>query len=758
MQHNSGNNLAPMNELKIIKLFSLLSSNFLNMDSKDFFLTINNNMTIIADFFDIDRVILYSLDPDLNFSLFEYKKEKYPSHCYLTKNEIPKTFPWLISELNRNQPRFFKGIEQLPQDAKTEISFLENEGIASIIWVPIFFQNTLYAFLEFTNFSDVKNWEDFPKPLFLNLASIFFIPLVRKKNEEKVASLYTSLDQKINEKENELTTLLNMQKVLTTELHIDHVIQLIADEARRLTNTKLSTVCLLETGKLILRVASGDNSDQLTIGYEIPLDRSFSEFYFRIDSPIFVDDTENASGVFSEILKLTKSKSILIIPLVSGREPIGILSVSDKENGILGYEEARLLKMFANIAIIALENARIYRQEQKRREEAENGKKIAEALRDILRVLNSKMALEQVLAYIALQSKELLKSSSTMIRKINYENATVITEASSNLPDEFAIINEMPFYPGGSERVLRENKPVFVSNLNESLGRYLNDPQELSSPQQEWAKIILKHYRSQLIVPLIINEHLYGTLTFYYVSPTDFTEEEIHLGMTLGTQVSLAIENARLRDHEKEIAIATERNRLARDLHDAVTQTLFSATLIAEVLPKVWEKNKSEGEKRLEELRQLTRGALAEMRTLLLELRPSALMDASYTELLRQLCDALKGRTRIPIELDIKFEPILPVEIKTAFYRITQEAFNNIAKHANATQVSVRLYQQTNSVVLEIEDNGKGMNEANTPSNHFGLGFMKERAINIHADLNIISKLGVGTVVKLIWNKSFTDL
>ena len=135
-----------------------------------------------------------------------------------------------------------------------------------------------------------------------------------------------------------------MQKVLTTELHIDHVIQLIADEARRLTNTKLSTVYLLENGKLILRVASGDNSDHLTIGYEIPFDRSFSEFYFRIDSPIFVDDTDNASGVFSEVLKLTKSKSILIIPLVSGREPIGILSVSDKENGILGYEEAQIIK------------------------------------------------------------------------------------------------------------------------------------------------------------------------------------------------------------------------------------------------------------------------------------------------------------------------------------------------------------------------------------------------------------------------------
>jgi signal transduction histidine kinase len=225
--------------------------------------------------------------------------------------------------------------------------------------------------------------------------------------------------------------------------------------------------------------------------------------------------------------------------------------------------------------------------------------------------------------------------------------------------------------------------------------------------------------------------------------------------MTLGTQVSLAIENARLRDHEKEIAIATERNRLARDLHDAVTQTLFSATLIAEVLPKVWEKNRPEGVKRLAELRQLTRGALAEMRTLLLELRPSALKDAPYADLLRQLCDALNGKSRIPIELHIENEPDLPVEIKIAFYRITQEAFNNIAKHANATQVVIHLYEADNFVNLEIKDNGKGMDQENVPSNHLGIGIMKERAFNINAEIKIESKPGTGTSILLSWMKSF---
>ena len=99
------------------------------------------------------------------------------------------------------------------------------------------------------------------------------------------------------------------------------------------------------------------------------------------------------------------------------------------------------------------------------------------------------------------------------------------------------------------------------------------------------------------------------------------------------------------------IAVAAERSRLARELHDAVTQTLFSASLIAEVLPRLWERDPAEGLRRTAELRQLTRGALAEMRTLLLELRPATLTEVELRDLLRQLCEALTGRARIPVNL-----------------------------------------------------------------------------------------------------------
>ena len=143
-------------------------------------------------------------------------------------------------------------------------------------------------------------------------------------------------------------------------------------------------------------------------------------------------------------------------------------------------------------------------------------------------------------------------------------------------------------------------------------------------------------------------------------------------------------------EEEREKAAIAERTRLARDLHDAVSQTLFSASLIAEVLPRIWEKNQPEGKKRLEEIRQLTRGALAEMRTLLLELRPAALADTDLGDLLHQLGESITGRARVPVDVTVNGEcHVLTTEVKVALYRIAQEALNNVAKHSGAKRARV---------------------------------------------------------------------
>ncbi len=199
-------------------------------------------------------------------------------------------------------------------------------------------------------------------------------------------------------------------------------------------------------------------------------------------------------------------------------------------------------------------------------------------------------------------------------------------------------------------------------------------------------------------------------------------------------------------------AVTVERTRLARDLHDAVTQTLFSASLIAEVTPEIWEMNQAEGRKRLEEVRQLTRGALAEMRTLLVELRPNALVEIPLRDLLRQLCESLIGRARLPIEYSAEGERKLPPDVQVSLYRIAQEALHNVVKHAKATQARVYL-RLDGTVQLSIEDNGCGFIPDLVPPDHLGLKIMQERAALARAEISIYSEPGEGTQISVTWKE-----
>jgi len=219
----------------------------------------------------------------------------------------------------------------------------------------------------------------------------------------------------------------------------------------------------------------------------------------------------------------------------------------------------------------------------------------------------------------------------------------------------------------------------------------------------------------------------------------------------LRARVDAALEKGRLRQQAAENAATAERNRLARELHDAVSQTLFAASLIAEVLPSLWEIDPAEGRRRLFELRDLSKGALDEMRALLLELRPAALAEAELPSLLNQLRNAISGRARLPVTVEIEGYQSLPVDVKIALYRISQEALNNAVKHAEATQLTVQLACGEVGVRLAILDDGKGFTPQQALRDRLGLGIMSERAEAIGADLVINSQPGEGTVVSVYW-------
>ena len=287
------------------------------------------------------------------------------------------------------------------------------------------------------------------------------------------------------------------------------------------------------------------------------------------------------------------------------------------------------------------------------------------------------------------------------------------------------------------------------------------------------AAMLLKDVRAWMWVPLAVKGRIIGGLGIAHTRRNYFTPHHAALALSMADQVAITMVNAELYEHARTLAALQERQRLAQNLHDAVNQSLFSAGLIAEVLPRLWERDQAEARHSLEDLRRLTRGALAEMRELLAELRPSVLTDSSLGDLLRQLANAFTGRTNTPVSVKIAGEHVLPAEIQVALYRICQEALNNIAKHAGASLVEIDLQYEAGkmvdttiavakagapqqisvrSVEMRIRDDGAGFDtgEVNAPG-HYGLGMMCERAEAVKARLTVTSQPGGGTVVRLVW-------
>ncbi|HEU5098302.1 MAG TPA: GAF domain-containing protein, partial [Roseiflexaceae bacterium] len=262
---------------------------------------------------------------------------------------------------------------------------------------------------------------------------------------------------------------------------------------------------------------------------------------------------------------------------------------------------------------------------------------------------------------------------------------------------------------------------------------------------------VFQYARSLLVVPLIVRERLIGIVRIESDQPDFYTERDAQLALAFANQAAAAIENARLYDQARELATVEERARLARELHDAVTQTLFSASMIAAALPAAWKQSPDKALRGVEELRRLTHGALAEMRTLLLELRPAALAEKPLGELLRSLCTAVTSRTRIPIALKVEGDALLAPEVQVALYRITQEALNNIAKHATASQVRITGRCEPERVELHIADDGRGFEPGAVAPGSLGLGIMRERAAGIGATLRVESTPGAGTAVRVEW-------
>jgi len=250
-------------------------------------------------------------------------------------------------------------------------------------------------------------------------------------------------------------------------------------------------------------------------------------------------------------------------------------------------------------------------------------------------------------------------------------------------------------------------------------------------------------------VPLVSRGHVIGLMALQHNTAHAYHRGSLPLVTAFASQIAVSMENARLHKQAIQAAALTERSRLARELHDSVSQALFGIVLGSRTLLSHSVQN-TPSAPTAEYVLSLAEAALSEMRALIFELRPESLQSEGLVSAFRKQATALCSRHKIDVEVDIlNQEPDLSIEAKEALYRIGLEAIQNTIKHANASRVALRLAEVSDAILLEIKDNGRGFDPHGNFPGHLGLHTMRERAEQLGGSLHLSSAIGQGTQVQV---------
>lgn len=260
----------------------------------------------------------------------------------------------------------------------------------------------------------------------------------------------------------ELRTLLAVQQAITSRLDLDAVLQMIADEARRLTSSRRTAVFLVEGDDLKISVLSAVSGEPLPdlIGYRMPIDQSLTGHCVRSGEPVRVTGAQDDPRAHADIIQRAGVESFISVPLMSGSRGIGAITVTDKLMGEFTIEDERVLTVLASGAVIGLENARLYREEKERRHEAEQRRQVAEGLRDILAILNSNRPLAEILDFIIARACNILGTDTGALYRLEQEKGILTIEAARGLPAEYVGEMAHPVGEGVIGRAVLERRPI----------------------------------------------------------------------------------------------------------------------------------------------------------------------------------------------------------------------------------------------------------------------------------------------------------
>jgi signal transduction histidine kinase len=529
-------------------------------------------------------------------------------------------------------------------------------------------------------------------------------------------------------------TLNQISSVVSRSLDLQEILCSALERVLRATDLETGGIYLYDekTQQLVVACQQGFKPDFIAEINNLELGEGFSGQVMKSGQHLVIRDISQDSRLSRGIVKEAGLRSLAIVPLSSKQKTLGTLFLISQDLRDFDEEEIQLLISAGQQIGVAVENASLFAAQQRR---AEQFQVIAEVGRQITSIMDIDAVLNQVVHLVQ--------------KTFGYDHV-----ALALLEDDYAV------YRVGAGRLWED--PAFDFNPSHLkigdegvTGRVAASGEALYLPdvREDTGYVEMQGSRtlSELTVPIKVKGEVIGVLDAQSDRLNAFDDSDLIVMQSLADQAAVAIENARLYREAQKLAVVEERNRLARELHDSVTQALYGVTLHAEAAFRQLKNHKMKlAIEQLEELKATAQEALREMRLLIFELRPSVVELQGLIPALRARLEAVEERAGIQVEMNIDDQLVLSERVQDGLYRIAQEALNNALKHAKANQIILNLTRELSHVVLEVTDDGIGFNpEEAVEGGGLGLDGIIERAELLGAELILDSWPERGTTIRV---------
>lgn len=552
----------------------------------------------------------------------------------------------------------------------------------------------------------------------------------------RLQASYAHLEQRVEERTRKLAALNTIAEVVSRSFELDEILSDALSEVQQVLALDAGGIYLLDPGKTTATLSaytgiSTDFADELKI---LDIEKSIYHELATTEQPIAVADIMSSQRLRDHISDWRGFSSIALCPLTSRNKTLGMLFVLTHARREFTDQDLNLLLSSARQIAVATENARLFSDEQRR---ADQFRLIAKTGHQIVGILESDDLMHKIVELVY-ESFEYYLVTIGII-----EDDLVVFKAGKKegWPEEnFCPKSLMVNGAGITAWVATHGETLLVPDVSLD-DRYVFWPDAGET-------------RSELAIPLKTKAGVIGVLNVESREINGFDKNDVAVLQSITQQAAIAIENAQLFEQAQQLAVIQERQRLARDLHDSVTQALYGVTLYAEATARQLSRedpNLPLAKDHLDDLRATAQEALREMRLLIFELRPSVLQKEGLLAALRTRLESVEGRSGVKASFDAptEFMP-LPPKTESCLYWIAQEVLNNTLKHAQADTVALTVHQDNSCVALEITDDGIGFDmDGAGQKGGLGLPGLRERAAEIGGHLIIESQPGQGTLVRI---------